>query len=55
MGRFIQQGIVAISILNSDNSVTINPLKGITTAQYIFDEIELTIVKPKPRIINRQR
>ena len=32
----------------------IKPLKGITTATDIFDEISVRVVKSKPRIINKK-
>jgi hypothetical protein len=38
-------------ILDPEKGVEIQPQNGITTAKDIFDEISITVVRPKPRII----
>ncbi len=43
--------IAGMSILNSGNGQIIQPLQGITSATDIFDEIKITVVAPKPKII----
>ena len=52
LGKVVRPEIAGMSVLNPDNTVSVQPLKGITTAQDIFSEIELRIVKPKPKIFN---
>ena len=44
--------IMGMSIINNQGESTIQPPIGITTASGIFDEISLTVVKPKPKILN---
>ena len=43
--------INGMCILDPEKGVVIRPLKGITTATGIFDEIRIAVVRPKPRII----
>ena len=43
--------IVGMAVTNADE--IIQPLSGITTAINVFDEITISIVKPKPKIINK--
>ncbi len=45
--------IIGISVLDSKDSDIIKPLEGITTATDVFDEMEISVQKPKPRIIVR--
>lgn len=40
---------VGMSILNKDGEI--QPLEGITTALDVFDEITISVVKPKPKIL----
>lgn len=44
--------VFGMSLLGAENGKIIQPLKGITTALHIFDEIEISVVRPKPRIVN---
>lgn len=46
--------LVGMCILNSENGQIIQPLQGITSALNIFDEVNITIVSPKPRIITKK-
>jgi hypothetical protein len=46
--------VVGMCILNSNGDVDIQPLEGITTATDIFDEMTISVVKPKPRIIEKK-
>ena len=46
--------IFGICVPDSPDGNQIQPLKGITTATSIFDEISIVIVSPNPRIINKQ-
>ena len=50
-GNVVKPEIVGMCVLNSTDGKIIQPLKGITTATDIFDEMSVAIVKPKPRII----
>ena len=43
--------IVGMSILDSENGEIIQPLQGITSATDVFDEMDITVVAPKPKII----
>jgi hypothetical protein len=42
--------IIGMCVLNSQDGEIIQPVKGITTAANIFDEIIISVVSPKPRI-----
>lgn len=42
--------IVGMSILNGQEEI-LQPLNGITTAQNIFDEILISVVRPKPKVL----
>ncbi len=44
--------IVGMSLTDEKGKATLQPLKGITTATDIFDDIVITVVKPKPRILD---
>ena len=50
-GKLFVPEVVGMSVLNSGDEKIIQPMKGITTALNVFDEISIAIVKPKPRII----
>ena len=50
-GQTVHPEIYGMCLLNTLDGKIIQPIKGITTAKDIFDEISLNIVKPKPRII----
>jgi len=43
--------VVGMSVLDSKGSNRIKPLEGITTATDVFDEMEISVQKPKPRLI----
>lgn len=49
-GNSVMPKIVGMCILNKKGDV-IQPLEGITTAQDVFDEITISVVKPKPKIL----
>lgn len=48
-GNTVIPEVVGMSVLNKDGEI-IRPVEGITTALDVFDEITITVVKPKPRI-----
>jgi hypothetical protein len=43
--------IIGMSVLDSEGINLVKPLEGITTAADIFDEMEISVTKPKPRLI----
>lgn len=45
--------VFGMTVLGSADNKIIQPLKGITTATRIFDEIVISVVKPKPKIIRK--
>ena len=45
--------LAGMSLFGEDGQVSIEPLKGITTATGVFDEISLSVRRPKPRIIKK--
>jgi hypothetical protein len=45
--------ITGMCVLDSLEEVTVDPLYGITTAIEVLDEVSISVVKPKPRIINK--
>ncbi|MDO9256879.1 MAG: hypothetical protein Q7U54_15270 [Bacteroidales bacterium] len=51
VGNTVMPEIVGMCLLNTEDEKIIQPLKGITTAMDVFDEINIAIIKPKPRII----
>ncbi|MCA1759584.1 MAG: hypothetical protein LC658_07425 [Bacteroidales bacterium] len=50
-GNTAMPEIIGMSVLDSEDGNLIKPLEGITTAIDIFDEIEISVARPKPRII----
>jgi hypothetical protein len=50
-GAVFEPVLVAMTVLGAQDGKIIQPLKGITTAAEIFDEINIKVVKPKPRIL----
>lgn len=54
-GAVITPDIFGMCVPGSPDGNLIQPLKGITTATQIFDEISITVVKPNPKIIDTQR
>ncbi len=45
--------ISGMCVFDKENQVVVEPLRGITTATEVFDEISITVVRPKPRIIQK--
>jgi hypothetical protein len=43
--------IIGMSVLDSEGGNLIKPMEGITTATDIFDEMEISVTRPKPRLI----
>lgn len=43
--------VIGMSVPNSKDGQIIQPIQGITSALNVFDEINVAIVKPKPKII----
>ena len=52
IGNVFIPEIVGMSGMDSDEMI--QPLYGITTATDVFDEIVISVVRPKPRIINKK-
>jgi hypothetical protein len=46
--------ILGMCVFDEENKVIVEPLNGITTASGVLDEISISIVKPKPRIIHKK-
>lgn len=40
-------------LVNETGQAVVSPLEGITTASAVFDELSITVVSPKPRIIEK--
>ena len=51
LGNEAKPEIVGMCLLDSLNKVVVKPVEGITTAKDIFDQINIKVVKPKPRIM----
>ncbi len=45
--------VQGMCLVSEANRAMVEPLKGITTATSVFDEMSITVVRPKPRIINK--
>jgi hypothetical protein len=54
-GALFDPVLVAVTIADAPDGKTIQPLKGITTASQIFDEIRIAVVKPKPKILKTHK
>jgi hypothetical protein len=52
IGEIINPSVVGMTLLGAADGKIIQPLNGITDATGIFDEIAITIEKPKPKIFN---
>jgi hypothetical protein len=52
-GRVVVPEIAGMCVFDSTGKVTVEPLSGITSATGVLDEVSITVVKPKPRIINK--
>jgi hypothetical protein len=50
-GKKVTPEAIGMSLLNAEKGKIIRSPEGITTALDIFDEMSITVVKPKPRII----
>ena len=50
-GEHATPRVVGMTVLDTAGHAEIEPLKGITTATDVFDEINITVIRPKPRII----
>jgi hypothetical protein len=44
-----------MTILENGNRAEIKPMQGITTASEIFDEISISVVRPKPQLIKKRK
>ncbi|MEI6050205.1 MAG: hypothetical protein WCS03_14985 [Bacteroidota bacterium] len=53
IGSIAKPSVLGMTMLDSDDTKIVRPLEGITTATGIFDEIGITIVKPKPKIFRK--
>jgi hypothetical protein len=51
--RVVVPEMAGMCILDTDGRALVEPLHGITTATDVLDEVSITVVKPKPRIINK--
>ncbi len=51
--RMVVPEISGMCVFDTENKVMVEPLHGITTAAEVLDEISISVVKPKPRIINK--
>ncbi len=51
-GTVVNPEIEGMSVSNSNGDILIQPLEGITTADKVFDELSIAIVKPNPKILN---
>ena len=45
--------ISGMCVIDPEGKAAVEPLHGITTASDVLDEVIITVVKPKPRIINK--
>lgn len=45
--------ISGMCLFDKENQVVVEPLRGITTATEVFDEISIAVVRPKPRILEK--
>lgn len=52
-GTVVIPEIAGMSVPEAPEGPILQPLKGITTAKNIFDEISIAVVKPKPKILER--
>lgn len=55
MNNTVVPKVHGMSLVNDSNQAVVLPLLGITTATGVFDEISITVVRPKPRIIQEPR
>jgi hypothetical protein len=45
--------VVGMTVVDTDDRKIVQPLQGITSAVQIFDEITISVVRPKPRVIRK--
>lgn len=53
IGKEAVPGIAGMVVFDPDGKVIVDSLRGITSATGVLDEVSITAVKPKPRIINK--
>lgn len=53
IGNTVVPVIVGMTMVSSDTGKIVRPVEGITTAAKIFDEISLSVVRPKPKIFSK--
>lgn len=51
--KLVVPELQGMCLVNEANRAMVEPLKGLTTASAVFDEISVTVVSPKPRIIEK--
>jgi len=51
-GKTFTPQIAGMCILDAPDGQLIQPMRGITSAEQIFDEISVAVVKPNPKILN---
>jgi len=52
-GRVLVPEMAGMCVFDSAGKVTVEPLSGITSATEVLDEVSITVLKPKPRIIHK--
>ncbi|VAW22900.1 hypothetical protein MNBD_BACTEROID01-2141 [hydrothermal vent metagenome] len=50
-GNVVKPKLAGMSVLDTEGGSIVQPVKGITTAAGIFDEMSISVIQPKPRII----
>ncbi|MBK7713742.1 MAG: hypothetical protein IPJ37_24580 [Bacteroidales bacterium] len=53
LGNSVKPELSGMCLLDSLGNAVIKSLSGITTASEIFDEMNIIVSKPRPRIIDR--
>ena len=51
--RVVVPELSGMCVFDTEGKVLVLPLQGITTAMEVLDEVSISVVKPKPRIINK--
>jgi len=55
-GSIVKPEVVGMCVFEAETEeVSLQSLKGITTALDVFDEMSISVVRPKPRILNKNR
>lgn len=52
-GNVVIPEVIGMSIVDETGGGIIRPLEGITTALDVFDEIVISVVKPKPKVLEK--